>query len=184
VLDVLGFARTDFAGWALTVLGQLLLVVLDTVIFTLLFHRLCGVSLPWGDLATGGFIAAIGFTLLKLFASELLQGVSRNRFLASFGVIVGLLVWMNLVARLLLVSAAWSATVAQDRGHLRTPDPSAQAGEDGEAPVADGEEPPDTARPEPVRRHRGRLALAASFAAGALASRLLSRRGDREDAGD
>jgi membrane protein len=178
VLDVLGFARSDLAGWALTVLGQLLLVVLDTVIFTLLFHRLCGVNLPWGDLATGGFIAAIGFTLLKLFASELLQGVSRNRFLASFGVIVGLLVWMNLVARMLLVSAAWSATVAQDRGHLRTPDPAAEASE----PTGDdaGEEPVD--RPDtPARRDRSRLALAVGFAIGAVTGGLLSRGRSRKD---
>ena len=72
--------------------------------------------------------AAVGFTLLKFFASELLQSVSRNRFLASFGLIVGLLVWMNLLARLLLVAAAWSATVAADRGHLRTPDALAMVG--------------------------------------------------------
>src|SRR4051794_25001200 len=43
VLDMLDLTRTEVTGWTVNILGQLILVVLDTVIFTLLFHRLCGV---------------------------------------------------------------------------------------------------------------------------------------------
>ena len=170
VMDLLGIAGNGVTGWSVSILGQIVLVVLDTVIFTLLFHRLCGVDVPWADVVTGAFVAAVGFTVLKLFATELLQAVSRNRFLASFGVIVGLLVWMNLVARLLLVAAAWSATVAEDRGHLKTPNPLALIG------VQPDPEPAEPT-PEPARRGgHGRLLLVAGFAAGALAGRVLERR--------
>jgi membrane protein len=169
VLDLLGIAPNEVTGWSVSIFGQIVLVVLDTVIFTLLFHRLCGVDVPWADLVTGAVVAAVGFTLLKLFATELLQSVSRNRFLASFGVIVGLLVWMNLVARLLLVAAAWSATVAQGRGHLPTPDPLAPV-------VVEPVTEPVEAVPEPPQRPgRDRILLVAGFAAGALAGRVLQR---------
>jgi membrane protein len=173
VLDTLGITRNEVTGWSVSIIGQLVLVALDTGIFTLLFHRLSGVDVPWADLIGGAFAAAVGFTLLKLFATELLQAVSHNRFLASFGVIVGLLVWMNLVARLLLVAGAWCATVAYDRGHLRTPDPLALVG-------VQPDPEPDEAMPEQARRGgRGRLLLVAGFAAGALAGRLLDRGRDR-----
>jgi membrane protein len=180
VLDLLGIAQNDVTRWLVNILGQLVLVVLDTGVFTLLFHRLSGVDVPWADLVTGAVVAAIGFTLLKLFASGLLHAVSRNRFLASFGVIVGLLVWMNLVARLLLVSAAWSATVAADRGHLRTPDPLTLVGErpDPEPGAPDPSRNRPAGRPPPAL---GGLLLVAGFAAGALAGGLLGRRRTRSD---
>jgi membrane protein len=185
VLDLLGITRNEVTGWSVSILGQIVLVVLDTAIFTLLFHRLCGVDVPWRDVAGGAFVAAVGFSVLKLFATELLQAVSRNRFLASFGVIVGLLVWMNLVARLVLVGAAWSATVAEDRGHL-TPHPLALVGVQSD---------PEPAEPTPEpheRRGHERLLLVAGFAAGALTGRVLDRvgrsrrrrrrtRGERDD---
>jgi membrane protein len=66
--------------------------------------------------------------VLKLFGSALLQIAVRNRFLAAFGVLVALLVWLNLVARVTLVAAALAATVATDRGHLATPNPATPAG--------------------------------------------------------
>jgi membrane protein len=178
VLDMLGITQNAVTAWSVNILGQLVLVVLDTGIFTLLFHRLCGVDVPWADVATGAVVAAVGFTLLKFFASELLQSVSRNRFLASFGVIVGLLVWMNLVARLTLMAAAWSATVAQDRGHLATPDPLSLTG------VQPVPEPAEAAPDHSRRNGHGRLFLVAGFAAGALAGRLLDRMFRRGRPGD
>src|SRR5215218_3050006 len=131
VLDVFGIAAGSVSSTAVNLAGQLVLTLVDAVIFTLLFHRLAGVAVPLRDVAVGGFAASLGFTVLKLFGSVLLQFATRNRFLAAFGVIVTLLVWMNLVARVTLVGAALSATVAADRGHLATPDPAELAGVGG-----------------------------------------------------
>src|SRR4051794_26583680 len=112
VLEALGIQGGTVSGWSVYLAGQLLLTLIDAVVFTLLFHRLAGVSIPLRDAAIGGLLASLGFTVLKRFGSELLQAATRNRFLAAFGVLVGLLVWMNLVARVTLVAAALSATVA------------------------------------------------------------------------
>jgi membrane protein len=94
-------------------------------------------------------------------------------------VIVGLLVWMNLVARLVLVAAAWSATVAEDRGHLRTPNPLALIG-------VQPDPEPAQAMPEPHGHGgHGRLLLLAGFAAGAVTGRVLERvRGRRRTRGE
>jgi membrane protein len=178
VLDLLGIERSTAAAWSVNVLGQLALIVVDAVIFTLLFHRLSGVALPWADAVTGAVIASVGFTLLKIFASELLRTISHNRFLASFGVIVGLLVWMNLVARLLLVAAAWSAVVAQDRGHLHTPDPVAPL----EVPAPD--EPAPSTPEAPRSGGGGPFLLVAGFVAGVLAGGVLRRRRTGGEPGD
>ena len=58
----------------------------------------------------GALIGAVGFELLKSAATLLLAGTLTNPVYASFAVLVGLLVWINLVMRLVLFSAAWTAT--------------------------------------------------------------------------
>jgi membrane protein len=190
VLDLLDIARAPLAEWAVNVLGQLALVVLDTVVFTLLFSRLCGVGVPLRDLVGGAFLAAVGFTGLKLFATELLRLISHNRFLAASGLLVGLLVWMNLLARLLLVAAAWAATVAADRGRLDTPDLAAPLGvaaadPSHPAPMSDGASAgaspgrvPEVARGArgSGARRAGRMLLFAGVVAAAVVYRFVTRR--------
>jgi membrane protein len=176
VLDMLGIGRSAVAGWAVNIAGQLVLVVVDTAIFTLLFARLSRVDVPVRDVATGGAVGGVGFTVLKLFATELLTVMAHNRFLAASGIIVGLLVWMNLVARLLLVAAAWSATVASDRGHLRTPDPAALAASSTPPPTpADLSSPEQPAAAGADSRRAARTLLVAGFLAGAFTARLAAR---------
>jgi membrane protein len=173
VLEVLGMTHGPVAEWTANVLGQLVLLVVDAGIFTLLFARLDGVDVPVRDLAGGAVLGAIGFSLLKLFGTELVRLTSHNRFLAASSLLVGLLVWMNLVARLLLVAAAWSATVAADRGHLPTPAGAAPVGAAAGDPS--GPPPAPKAHPAPRARRAARLLLA-GFLAGALAERFVTRR--------
>jgi membrane protein len=185
VLAALGIPGGTTWSWAVTIAGQLVLTVVDAVVFTLLFHRLAGVALSFRDAAVGGVAASVAFTVLKLFGSVLLQFAARNRFLAAFGVLITLLVWMNLVARVTLVAAALSATVAADHGRLATPDPATLVGVRPADPVAREHVHPE---PDPAARRAARTLLLAGFVAGAAAGRALdavggslrrSRRGRR-----
>jgi hypothetical protein len=161
------------------------LVLVDTLLFTLMFARLNGAGVPLRDVLGGGILAAIGFSGMKIFGSELLKGASHSRFLATFGVVVGLLIWMNIAARLVLVAAAWSATVAYDRGHLRTPEPvelrrARSAARDG-AGVAQAVPTGEPVEEQPARtaersRRRSPLLLVLAFAAAALARRSVRTR--------
>ncbi|MGZ4625733.1 MAG: YihY/virulence factor BrkB family protein [Kineosporiaceae bacterium] len=186
VRHLLGVSEGVVAGWTVNVLSQLALVVVDSVLFTLAFARLNGAGVPVRDVVGGGVLAGVGFAGMKLFASELLRTVSHNRFLATFGVVVGLLVWMNIAARLILVAAAWSATVAHDRGHLRTPDPAQPVV--GVAPAPPALTAPgggDVTHPSPGAGRPSRALLLVGFVAGALAERLVraARRRRRRDRG-
>jgi membrane protein len=57
----------------------------------------------------GTILAAFGTTILQVFSTELLAGAGRNPILAPFAIIIGLLIWFNLVSQVYLVSAGWSA---------------------------------------------------------------------------
>jgi len=117
----LGWDGTPLADSAIWLTGTLVLLAVDMLIFLLFLTVLAGVAVPVGDLRSGAFLAAAGMQILKLSAGPLVQRVSHNPLLASSVVLVGLLVWMNLAARLTLLGAAWAAITAADRGHLGAP---------------------------------------------------------------
>jgi membrane protein len=96
----------------------LLLLAVDVTVFLVIFRLLSGVQVPGHDLWDAALFGGIGLGVLKLFGGVLLASVGNNKFLAAAGVLLGLLVWLNLVSRLTLIAASWGATVAIDRGHL------------------------------------------------------------------
>jgi membrane protein len=117
VLDGFGVGRSRLAGVAVAVLTALVLLAIDSALFLLLF-RLGGVRLPFDDVFTAALGGAVAFGLLKVSGGVLLRAASHNHLLAAFSIVVGLLVWMNLASRVALLTAAWAATTAHDRGHL------------------------------------------------------------------
>jgi membrane protein len=74
-----------------------------------LLRVVSGVPVPWRDLRQGALVGGVGLSLLKISASALLPRLTANPFFASFAIVVGLLIWLNLIARLVLICAAWAA---------------------------------------------------------------------------
>jgi membrane protein len=78
--------------------------------------------------------------VLQVFSTELLAGAGRNPLLAPFAIIIGLLIWFNLVSQVYLIAAAWAAI---REGDIR----SAPAGHDkalwGSRQVQPGKVPVD-----------------------------------------
>ncbi|MEZ2389864.1 YihY/virulence factor BrkB family protein [bacterium RCC_150] len=62
----------------------------------------------------GTLLAGVGTTILQIFSTQLLANAGRNPILASFAIIIGLLVWFNLVSQAYLITAAWSAVREAD----------------------------------------------------------------------
>ena len=60
-------------------------------------------------LRSAALFGGIALTLLKKFGTILLAGTMDNPLFASFVLVVGLLVWLNLMSRIVLISAAWAA---------------------------------------------------------------------------
>ena len=95
--------------WIIRLADLALSVLADTVLMIILLGVVSGVKVPWRDLSQGALVGGVGFTLLKLSAAVLLPRLTANPFYASFAVVVGLLVWINLIAQLTLIAAAWAA---------------------------------------------------------------------------
>ena len=96
-------------GWILILAGLAVSVAADTGLMMLLLRVLSGIPVHSRDLSQGALVGGIGFSLLKLSASTLLPRVTANPLFASIAIVIGLLFWLNLIARLTLISAAWAA---------------------------------------------------------------------------
>jgi len=109
-LGLVGLDDHTSAIVVLKILAVALALLVDTVLFAILFSRLPGADLTWRRLRSGAFLAAVGFEILKLFGTFLIAKTTQNPLYATFGVLVGLLVWINFMSRLLIYAAAWTAT--------------------------------------------------------------------------
>jgi membrane protein len=167
VLDWLGLGRSRVAGVLVSVLSALVLLAIDTALFLLLFRVLSGVRPSLDDMFTAALAGGVGMGLLKLGGGILLRLMSSgNRFAAAASLVVGVLIWMNLAARLALLAAAWAATTAADNGHLVLERPRAD-GATVEPPAGSPVAPP-APRPVFTPTYGPRAADRTTLVAGAL----------------
>jgi membrane protein len=110
VLSWLGMADVSGAGTTVRLLSITVAVAADMIILFLMFSWLSGTRAPWRRLVKGTLLGAVGFEVLKLLGTYLVGHTTRNPVYASFAVIIGLQVWLNLTARFMLFTAAWTAT--------------------------------------------------------------------------
>lgn len=110
VLRWLGLDHTSWAGTWLTVLSVPLAVVADWLVFLWVLAKLPRIPVNTRNAARGALATAIGFEVLKQAANFYLGLLGRSPTGAAFGSVIGLLVFIYLVARLLLFVAAWIAT--------------------------------------------------------------------------
>lgn len=112
------------------VIGLAVVVAIDTAVLAALYRLLAGVGIPIRRLLVGSFIGAVALGALKVLGNTLLGGASNNPLLASFAVIIGLLIWFNLACQVLLIGAAWIAVGLSDSGIAVDPDAAAERREE------------------------------------------------------
>lgn len=108
--------RGDAAYLALRAAVLLIVLGLDTLVLAVFYRVVSGIAIPFRLLAEGTVLAAVALGVLKVLGTSLLGGATSNPLLASFAVIIGLLLWFNLVCQVILVGAAWIAVGAADAG--------------------------------------------------------------------
>jgi membrane protein len=92
------------------VLGVGVGLVVDAVVVALVVVLVGGVRPARRDLVVGSLVAAVAFGALRYLGTSIIVGsATRNALLASFAVVVTLLVLVNFVARVLLMVCAWIA---------------------------------------------------------------------------
>ncbi|MFJ9697923.1 YihY/virulence factor BrkB family protein [Kitasatospora sp. NPDC101183] len=108
-------------GYVFTVVGLLLAVACDTVLFAYLLGPFPGVTDQHRrPLLQGALIGAAGFEVLKLLLASYLGSVAGRSLYGAFATPVALLLWMNFVCRLLMYCVAWTATADPEAARERT----------------------------------------------------------------
>ncbi|MCB7136501.1 YihY/virulence factor BrkB family protein [Cellulosimicrobium marinum] len=135
-LDALGI--TGGAAVLVTTAGLVVSVLVDAVVVALVVVFLGGVDVKRTDLLVGSLVAGLAFGVLRYLGTSIVaSSAQRNALLASFAVLVTLLLLVNFLARVLLVVCAWMA----DPPREREPEPGGpRHARDGrpELPVVDG----------------------------------------------
>lgn len=114
LLRHLGINDSVAAKVVVALLGLALVIVTDTVLFLYLFTGLPRLRTPLRRVLRGAVLAAVLFEILKLVGSFYIKRTTHNPVYGTVAVAVGLLVWINLVSRILLLCAAWVVTAAGD----------------------------------------------------------------------
>lgn len=120
VLDISGAEPNN---WLMSGFGMLaryaLIFVFDVVVLVAIHVFLAEVRVKRWNLLSGCALGGAALLVLKLLGTALLGGASSNPLLASFALLIGLLIWFNLICRTLLLTASWIATgVDRDLGVL------------------------------------------------------------------
>ncbi|PWV44809.1 YihY/virulence factor BrkB family protein [Nocardiopsis sp. L17-MgMaSL7] len=110
MLSLVGLDGSLVANLSLRALALVIAIGVNMCLFVLAFALLSGTGRPTAQMWRGALLGAVGFEILKNVATQLLAGTLGNPVYASFAVLVGLLVWINLVMRVIMFSAAWTAT--------------------------------------------------------------------------
>ncbi|BDZ50270.1 hypothetical protein GCM10025867_25110 [Frondihabitans sucicola] len=122
LLGLLGADVSTFGGTILLRgVGLVIVFAFDTVVLMGLFKVLSGLFIPRRRLVAGSLLGAAALGVLKAVGGVLLGHATTNPLLASFAVIVGLLIFLNLVCQVLLLTASWIAVQMAADGVLADP---------------------------------------------------------------
>jgi membrane protein len=119
LLRLVRLGDEPWAGTALSILSIPLAIIANWLVFLWVLARLPRHKVNTRNAVRGALAAAVGFEILKQAVNIYLGLLGKTPTSAAFGSVIGLLVFIYLVARLLLLVAAWVATpvtpMAQDR---------------------------------------------------------------------
>ena len=109
--------QTGLAGRTavVVVVGYVVGYAIDVAILVLLLRVLSGVDLPWAVLRQSALVGGLLLTVVKVFGAQLIANATKSPLLGSVVAVVGLLFWLNLIARIVILSAAWAAVTIADR---------------------------------------------------------------------
>ena len=117
VLDFLGITSNSiWAQEAVQAVSFIVTVALNTVTLAAMYRVLSHLLIPLRNLILAALSGSIVLAVLSTVSGLVLRGASKNPLAASFAVILGLLIWFNLVCRIILFCASWLAVGMNDRG--------------------------------------------------------------------
>lgn len=114
LLEWVGLADQTWAQVGLRVLGVLLGLVANWLIFLWVIARLPRKHATLRSAAKAAVLGAVGFEILKQVMTYYLQSVTNSPAGAIVGPVLGLLVFVFFVSRFMLFVTAWAATAREN----------------------------------------------------------------------
>lgn len=143
-LELVGLEGQPVATAVTWVVGVLLGLGTSTALFLFLFWRLPKVQSPFRRVIKGALLAAVLFEVLKRVGALYIERTTENPLYGSFAVIVGLLVWINIVSRMLLICAAWTVTAPYDSDIEPSGTANAETAREAGIPTEFADQDPDS----------------------------------------
>jgi membrane protein len=114
VLSWFGIHDFPGLGFGLRVATIVVSVLVTWLLFTWAIARLPRESISFRSSVRAGLLAAVGFEIFKQVGSIYLRSVVHGPAGATFGPVLGLMVFAYITARLVLFSTAWAATSSEN----------------------------------------------------------------------
>ncbi|PYE14648.1 membrane protein [Williamsia limnetica] len=110
---------------AIRAVSIVLSIVASWLLFTWVIAKLPRIALPLRNAAKAGLLTAVAFEIFKFVASFYLQSVITGPAGATFGPILGIMVFAFITTRIILFATAWAATDPRNLKyeHAAVPDP-------------------------------------------------------------
>jgi membrane protein len=168
ILSALSLDSMPGSTVLLKLLGIALALAGDLVIFWWLLVRLPDVvDVPPRIALKGALLASVGFEVLKIVGTYTIAHTANSPTAGPFAGVVAILVWIQLVARLMLFACAWTATLTAEHRALTANQVPVR---EPEAMIADEDDGPEVS-PAAV----GATLVGAGVIAGAAATWALTR---------
>jgi membrane protein len=126
VLGWLGIHNAPVLDAILRGVSILVSLLVSWLVFSWMIARLPREPVGFASSIRAALIAAVGFELFKLVASIYLKSVLHSPAGATFGPVLGLMVFAYITARLLLFATAWAATSTESSrtASVKPPEPA------------------------------------------------------------
>ncbi|KPM51335.1 hypothetical protein CcI49_15730 [Frankia sp. CcI49] len=105
----IGLAGNTAAAWVTGLLALGVALVIDMAVFVFIFRYLPERT-NRDRVLRAALLGAVGVELLKILGTWLVGQTTSNPVYGTFAVIVGLLIWINIMMRWMLFVAAWAVT--------------------------------------------------------------------------
>jgi membrane protein len=115
-LQLVGAPTDSFASWLLLdLVGFLSGFVLNLMLFVVLMRVVAHIS-RGRFILLGSMVGALAFSMMQLLGGRLIAGAATNPLLAPFAAIIGVLLWFNLMAQVIMYCAAFIAQARHQYG--------------------------------------------------------------------
>ncbi|MEV4181502.1 YihY/virulence factor BrkB family protein [Streptosporangium canum] len=124
VSEWLGLSESMIGSGSIWLVGLAVSILADTVLFVIILRWMGRSRQPFRVVLRGALLGALAFGLLKQLAALILSRTLNNPIYGVFAVMVGLLIWINFSARVILYAAAWTETASLGPPPEPTPIPT------------------------------------------------------------